>query len=154
MITLYRHAVGNRSYRKVVAYMEDHSTEYTIYNLSHEELTREQLFEMLANTENGVEDILSTRSKAYKKLTDEGVDFDDMSLTRLLDYINNYNELLRYPIMVKDGATIVGYSDDTISLLRSREDRMREHNEFLNVAREIDKVHFLKMRDDYKEAAV
>lgn len=66
---------------------------------------------MLENTENGFEDIISTRSKAFQNLN---VSIDDMTYNELVDFIINNPSVLRRPIIVDDRKMQIGYNDDEI----------------------------------------
>ena len=60
-------------------------------------LTNEELRNILALTENGTDDIISTRSKIFQKLN---VDVEDLSISALIKLIEENPSLLRRPIIL------------------------------------------------------
>ncbi|KRN28437.1 hypothetical protein IV38_GL001437 [Lactobacillus selangorensis] len=74
-------------------------------------------------TENGTEEIISTRSKAFQELN---VDLDDLSLDDLFDLIQKTPGLLRRPIIMDDKRLQVGYNEDEIRRFLPREVRALE----------------------------
>ena len=65
MIQLYT-SPSCLSCRKVKKYFNDHHIEYVEKNILNSRLQREDIFKMLVRSENGVDDIISTRSKIFK----------------------------------------------------------------------------------------
>ncbi len=78
---------------------------------------------MLRLTEDGTEELISTRSKIFSELT---IDLDDMSINKLIDLIVMYPSLLKRPIILDDQRMQIGYNDDEIRRFLPREVRQRE----------------------------
>lgn len=125
---------SSTSSRKAEKFLKDNNIEYNGQNVIHEPLTQEQLFEILTHTENGVDDILSYRSRDYKILSEQGISFDEMSLTELYEWIVEHPRLLRAPIIVAKGTTLVGYNDEEINMLIPKSERKRAMKELLEIA--------------------
>lgn len=125
---------SSSSSRKAEKFLKDNDIKYDVQNMIHEHLSQEQLFEILACSENGVDDILSERSRDFKLLSEQGIDFDEMSLTELHEWIVEYPRLLRAPIIVAKGSTLVGYNDEEINMLISRSERKKAMQELLAIA--------------------
>jgi regulatory protein spx len=70
------------------------------------------------NSENGFEDIISTRSNVFKELN---VDLEKMKTNELIDFIVNNPSVLKRPIIVTDYEIQVGYNDDDIELFLPQE---------------------------------
>lgn len=68
---------------------------------------------MLANSENGFEDIISTRSKIFKEMD---LDIDSMKMGELITFIVDNPSILKRPIILTDYEIQVGYNDDDITL--------------------------------------
>jgi regulatory protein spx len=66
---------------------------------------------MLAKTENGTEDIISTRSKIIKE---QNLDVESMSISQLVQFIKENPSVLKRPIMVDDRRIQVGYNEEEI----------------------------------------
>ncbi|MFP4286577.1 MAG: transcriptional regulator Spx [Candidatus Izemoplasmataceae bacterium] len=99
------------SCRKAKKWFEEHRIEYREKNIFNIKLTREDIMLMLRNTENGFEDIISTRSKVFQ---DQNLDIDDMSMKELTDFIIENPSVLRRPIIIEDNKMQVGYNEDEI----------------------------------------
>ena len=86
-------------------------------------LTRKELQHILSLTENGTDDIISTRSKAFQELK---IDLDEVPLNQLFSLIQNNPGLLRRPIMLDEKRFQVGYNEDEIPPFLPREVRAYE----------------------------
>ncbi|KRM42527.1 hypothetical protein FD40_GL000318 [Amylolactobacillus amylophilus DSM 20533 = JCM 1125] len=74
-------------------------------------------------TEDGTEEIISTRSHAFQNL---GVSIDDLSIDKLLDLVVQNPGLLRRPIIMDEKRLQVGYNEDEIRRFLPREVRQLE----------------------------
>ncbi|WP_226576960.1 transcriptional regulator SpxA [Halobacillus litoralis] len=110
MVTLYT-SPSCTSCRKAKAWLEEHDIAYTERNIFSEPLTLDEIKEILRMTEDGTEEIISTRSKVFQKLE---VDFDQLPMQDLFDLIQENPGLLRRPIIIDDKRLQVGYNEDEI----------------------------------------
>ncbi|CDQ21021.1 regulatory protein spx [Halobacillus karajensis] len=110
MVTLYT-SPSCTSCRKAKAWLEEHNIPYTERNIFSEPLTLDEIKEILRMTEDGTEEIISTRSKVFQKLK---VDFDQLPMQDLFDLIQENPGLLRRPIILDDKRLQVGYNEDEI----------------------------------------
>lgn len=97
-----------------------------------EPLRRDEIKEILRLTDNGTEEIISTRSKAFQQLKP---DLENISLQDLLTLIENNPGILKRPIMLDDKRLQVGYNEDEIRrfLPRSvREFNLQEMQKMIN----------------------
>ncbi len=94
------------SSKKAIQWFMDHEIPYEFRHIVHQPLTEEEFFAILEKTEQGTEEIISTRSEAYQKLE---IDFSQISLKKLYTYIREFPTLLRRPIMLDDKRVLVGY---------------------------------------------
>lgn len=113
MITVYT-TNSCSSCKKAIKWLNDHQIKFTEKNLFTEPITKQDIKIMLENTENGFDDIISTRSKAFQNLN---VSIDDMTYNELVDFIINNPSVLRRPIIVDDRKMQIGYNDDEIRAL-------------------------------------
>ena len=111
------------SCRKARAWLQEHQIPFVERNIFSEPLTQDELKEILRMTEDGTEEIISTRSKVFQKLD---VDLDELSLPDLLKLVQENPGLLRRPIMVDDKRLQVGFSEDEIRRFLPREVRAIE----------------------------
>ena len=99
------------SCRKAKKWLEEHEIEYVEKNIFAFPLTKEDIRLMLKNTENGFEDIISTRSKY---IIENNVDIENMKVSELEKLIMENPSILRRPIIVEDNKLQVGYNEDDI----------------------------------------
>lgn len=111
------------SCRKARAWLQEHQIPFVERNIFLEPLAQDELKEILRMTENGTEEIISTRSKVFQKLD---VDLDDLSLPKLLELVQSNPGLLRRPIMIDDKRLQVGFNEDEIRRFLPREVRAIE----------------------------
>ncbi|HCM90360.1 MULTISPECIES: transcriptional regulator SpxA [Vagococcus] len=111
------------SCRKARAWLQEHQIPFVERNIFSEPLIQDELKEILRMTEDGTEEIISTRSKVFQKLD---VDLDELSLPELLKLVQENPGLLRRPIMVDDKRLQVGFNEDEIRRFLPREVRAIE----------------------------
>ena len=122
MVTLYT-SPSCTSCRKARAWLEEHHIAYTERNIFSEPLNIPEIKAILRMTEDGTEEIISTRSKVFQELD---VDLDDMPLQQLFELVQKNPNLLRRPIMLDEKRLQVGYNEDEIRRFLPREVRALE----------------------------
>ncbi|KAA9257844.1 transcriptional regulator Spx [Lactobacillus jensenii] len=122
MINLYVSS-SCTSCRKARAWLKKHDIPFKERNIFSGPLTKEDIVNILRLTENGTEEIISTRSKAFQELH---VNLDDLSIDQLLDLVEKNPSLLRRPIIMDDRRLQVGYNDDEIRRFLPRKVRRLE----------------------------
>lgn len=122
MINLYVSS-SCTSCRKARAWLNKHDIPFKERNIFSESLTKEEIVNILRLTENGTEEIISTRSRAFQELH---VNLDDLSIDQLLDLVEKNPSLLRRPIIMDDRRLQVGYNDDEIRRFLPRKVRRLE----------------------------
>lgn len=93
------------------------------HNIITSPLSRDELMAILAFTENGTEDIISTRSKVFQKLD---IDLDELSVSELIDLIAKNPGLLRRPIILDNKRMQIGFNEDEIRAFLPRDYRKQE----------------------------
>lgn len=122
MLTLYT-SPSCTSCRKARAWLQEHGIPFTERNILSEPLNIDELKSILRMTENGTEEIISTRSKVFQKLD---MDLDDLPLQELLTLVRENPGLLRRPIMIDEKRLQVGFNEDEIRRFLPREVRALE----------------------------
>ncbi|HCM86870.1 MULTISPECIES: transcriptional regulator SpxA [Enterococcus] len=122
MLTLYT-SPSCTSCRKARAWLQEHEIPYVERNIFSEPLNIDELKAILQMTEDGTEEIISTRSKVFQKLN---MDLDELSLKELLDLVKENPGLLRRPIMIDDKRLQVGFNEDEIRRFLPRDVRQYE----------------------------
>ncbi|WP_278340670.1 transcriptional regulator Spx [Lactobacillus acetotolerans] len=119
------------SCRKAKAWLKKHNIPFKERNIFSEPLTKEELIQILRMTENGTEEIISTRSRVFQQLK---VNLDDLSIDQLLDLVEKNPSLLRRPIIMDDRRLQVGYNEDEIRRFLPRKVRRLELEEAQKIA--------------------
>ena len=110
MVTLYT-SPSCTSCRKAKAWLEEHEIPYKERNIFSEPLSIEEIKEILRMTEDGTDEIISTRSKSFQKLN---VNLESLPLQELFQLIQDNPGLLRRPIIIDEKRLQVGYNEDEI----------------------------------------
>lgn len=116
------------SCRKVKKWFEEQQIPYEERNIFSSTLNPDELKSMLAKSENGTEDIISTRSKIIKE---ENIDLDDMSINQLIEFIRKNPSILKRPIIVDDRRIQVGYNEEEIRTFIPVSKRISQAKQFI-----------------------
>ncbi|MGT2741719.1 Spx/MgsR family RNA polymerase-binding regulatory protein [Streptococcus plurextorum] len=122
MITLFL-SPSCTSCRKARAWLIKHEVAFQEHNIITSPLTREELLDILSFTENGTEDIISTRSKVFQKLN---IDVEELSISELISLIAENPSLLRRPIIMDKKRMQIGFNEDEIRAFLPRDYRKQE----------------------------
>lgn len=98
MVTLYT-SPSCTSCRKARSWLEENNISYKERNIFSEPLSLEEIKEILRMTEDGTDEIISTRSKTFQKLN---VDLETLPLPDLFNLIQKNPGLLRRPIILDE----------------------------------------------------
>ena len=130
MVTLFT-SPSCTSCRKAKAWLEENNIPYTERNIFSEALTLDEVKEILRMTEDGTDEIISTRSKAFQKLN---VDIDSLAMNELYELIMENPGMLRRPIIIDHKRLQVGYNEDEIRRFLPRKVRTLHLNEAKRLA--------------------
>lgn len=119
MILFYT-SPGCASCRKAKQWLENNHITFIEKNIFSNLLSEGDIKYLMSRCDNGTEDIISTRSKAYSMIKDQ---LDDMSLSDLARYIQHNPSLLKRPIIVSKRSMVIGYDDDEITAMIPYEER-------------------------------
>ena len=122
MITLFL-SPSCTSCRNARSWLTNHEVAFQEHNIITSPLSADELRAVLALTENGTEDIISTRSKVFQKLD---LDVDDLSISELIDLIAKNPSLLRRPIILDKKRMQIGFNEDEIRAFLPRHYREQE----------------------------
>lgn len=122
MLTLYT-SPSCTSCREARAWLQEHEIPFVERNIFSEPLNISELKAILQMTEDGTEEIISTRSKVFQKLN---MDLDDLPLKDLLTLVQENPGLLRRPIMIDEKRLQVGFNEDEIRRFLPRDVRQLE----------------------------
>jgi regulatory protein spx len=96
---------------KVKKWFKEHQIDFVEHNMFVKKLTRADIDLMVKNSENGFEDIISTKSNVFKQYN---IDFDTIKYQDLVDIIIENPSILKRPIIIDDKRFQVGYNSDDI----------------------------------------
>ena len=119
MVTLFL-SPSCTSCRKARAWLNRHDVVFQEHNIMTSPLSRDELLKILSYTENGTEDIISTRSKVFQKLD---IDVDELSVSELINLISKNPSLLRRPIIMDNKRMQIGFNEDEIRAFLPRDYR-------------------------------
>jgi len=131
MVTLYT-SPSCTSCRKAKSWLEEHSIEYVERNIFSENLSINEIKAILRMTEDGTDEIISTRSKTFQELN---INLETMPLQDLYELIQKNPGLLRRPIIIDEKRLQVGYNEDEIRRFLPRKVRtfqLREAQRLVN----------------------
>lgn len=113
MVILYT-SPGCASCRKAKQWLRDNQIKFVEKNIFNTLLQDNEIKYLLSRCENGTEDIISVRSKAFQSLD---CDINDLSMNELVTLIQKNPSILRRPIMLSEKSLVIGYDDDEITTL-------------------------------------
>lgn len=113
MIIFYT-SPGCASCRKAKKWLQDHHIDFIEKNIFSNLLSESEIKYLLSRCENGTEDIISKRSKAFASLQE---DIEDLSLNDLTRFIQSNPSILKRPILLSEKSMVVGYDDDEITTM-------------------------------------
>lgn len=111
------------STKKAKQWFDKNKIPFVERNIVKEPIKQSELLEILRMTENGTDEILSTRSKVYKDLK---VNLDELPLTELLELFQENPGLLKTPIIMDEKRLQIGYHADEIRQFIPRKARKTE----------------------------
>lgn len=111
------------SCRKAKKWFDQYKIPYSEKNIFSIKLSKEDIFKMLSNSENGFDDIISTRSKVFKE---KQLEPDTMTTQELVDFIIENPSVLKRPIIINENELQVGYNNEDITIFLPKELRNRE----------------------------
>lgn len=125
MLNLYT-SPSCTSCRKAKAWLKEYDISFKERNIFANPLNKEAIMQVLRMTENGTEEIISTRSRTFQNLK---INLDDLSIDQLIDLVEKNPSLLRRPIIMDDRRLQVGYNEDEIRRFLPRKVRRLELEE-------------------------
>lgn len=111
------------SCRKAKKWFDQYNIPYSEKNIFSIKLSKEDIFRMLANSENGFEDIISTRSKIFRE---KKLEPECMTVQQLVSFIIEFPSVLKRPIIINENELQVGYNNEDITIFLPKELRNSE----------------------------
>lgn len=133
MVTLYI-SPSCTSCRRAKAWFDEHQIPYKERNILSEKLTLDEIMNILHFTEDGTDEIISTKSKAFKKLN---INIDSLSLRELYKLIEENPGLLRKPLILDEKRLQVGFNEEEIRSFLPRNMRIFQLDEVYSLMEEV-----------------
>lgn len=121
MITIYT-SNSCASCKKAIDWLKEYNVDYKEINIFTQAITKDDIKKMLQNTDNGFEDIVSTRSKI---ISTNHIDVEEMTFNEACDFLIHNPSALRRPIILDDHKMQIGYNDDEIRTFIPKELRIK-----------------------------
>lgn len=122
MIKIY-YSPSCSSCRKVKKWFDDQHIPYESKDIFGDNLSEADLKDIITKCIDGTDDIISPRSKI---VSENHIDFDDMTVSQLISFIRKNPSILRRPIIVDDHRVQVGYNAEEIRTFIPRARRLAE----------------------------
>ena len=116
------------SCRKVKQWFDEQQIPYEEHNIFSASLSETELKEILYKSENGTDDIISTRSKVIKE---KNIDINDLTMSEVVQFIKENPSVLKRPIIVDTNRIQVGYNSEEIMTFIPRERRAQMEAELM-----------------------
>lgn len=120
MIKIYT-SPGCSSCRKVKKWFDDHKIPYFEKSIFAPSFSAKEIYEILEKSEDGTDNIISTKSKIIKE---NNVDINKFSTSQLVKFILENPTVLKRPIIVDDSKIQVGFNSEEIRVFIPEEIRM------------------------------
>ena len=114
------------SCKKAKTWLNAHQLPYKEQNIGKEPLTKQEILDILSKTEDGIESIVSSKNRYAKALN---CNIEDLSLSQVIDLIQENPRILKSPILIDDKRLQVGYKEDDIRAFLPRSIRDVENTE-------------------------
>ena len=114
------------SCKKAKTWLNKHQLPYKEQNLGKEPLTKEEILTIISKTEKRVESIVSKKNRYAKALN---CDIDELSVSEVIDLIQENPRILKSPILIDDKRLLVGYKEDDIRAFLPRSIRNVENSQ-------------------------
>lgn len=136
---------ANKGCRAVRNYLEDNNIKFKEQNMKNRPLTWKQFIKILSLCEDGVNEILATRSDAYNHVTKElEINLEELPLSELYYIVKKLPSIIKAPITVNDKTIAIGYKEDEMSMWNHRDVKTSTFSDVLEKARKTE--NFIETR--------
>ncbi|MFQ7233301.1 MAG: Spx/MgsR family RNA polymerase-binding regulatory protein [Enterococcus hulanensis] len=122
MIVVYIHSANNSNKRALQWFKLRNIQIKTRRITRYDPITKRELINIIALTENGFKDILNVKSNIYKQIN---IDLNHCTTNELLKLIIENPSLLRQPIITDGKKLVIGYSNKDIRCFISKKERSK-----------------------------
>ncbi|WP_249870053.1 transcriptional regulator Spx [Oceanobacillus saliphilus] len=126
MVTIFT-SPGNASCRKAKKWFQENDIPFVERNIVDDPLTLREIIGILRMTDNGTEDIISTRSKLFQMNRNV---INQLSLKDMISFIKNNPSIFKSPIIHDEKRLLVGYNGSQIRRFLPRSVRSLQLHEY------------------------
>ena len=119
---------SNTSCRRATHWLINNNVPFVTRNMMSQPLTEKEFRHLLSLTYNGVDDLISLQSKAYRHLC-KTRPIENMSLNEAIKVMQNTPQLLRRPIIFNDDCFVCGFNKEEIRVFIPRYQRFLERQD-------------------------
>ena len=123
MIKLYT-SPNCSSCKKAKEYLTKNQIDFIEKNIFIDKISKDELKDILKLTNNGSDDIISSRSNIIKN---EKPDLESMTISDLIDYIIANPSILKRPLIIDDSQLQVGYNKENIKLFNKVKKKIQSY---------------------------
>ncbi|GGH79714.1 Spx/MgsR family transcriptional regulator [Pullulanibacillus pueri] len=112
------------SCRKTKAWLKQNQISYEERHIFKETPDIDELMNIIKLTNDGLKEILATRSETFKSLE---VDINDLKVSEVLQLLHDKPKLLRRPILTDGENLIVGFNPNRLQMLNDQKRISSKH---------------------------
>lgn len=122
---------SNASCRRANHWLIENHIPFIQRNMISQPLTKSEFRHLLALTHNGVDDLISLKSKEYRNLQ-KTRPIEDMPLSEAIRVMEKKPQLLRRPIIFDENCFVCGFNKEEIRVFISHKERLieRQHQKW------------------------
>ncbi|MBM7650469.1 Spx/MgsR family transcriptional regulator [Bacillus ectoiniformans] len=105
------------SCRKTKKWLNSHTVDYAERHLFRHTPTYDELIHLLSLTNDGLDELLATRSQTYKDLD---INVDELPLSEVVKLLVKEPKLLRRPILTDGKKIVVGFNPEGLRSLTNK----------------------------------
>lgn len=114
---------SSKSCKQAQKFLNDNNIKYVKKNVDKNMLSQNDIKDIITKTENGLDDIVSTRTKTFKKIFGTKKKLEESSMKKIMEVLYENQDLLKVPIIYNDKRFVVGYGEE-ISLFTKKKRRI------------------------------
>lgn len=109
------------SSKRAIQWLNDYDIDISKKNM--QEISNDELVNILSSTNNGISDILRNYKKfsSYKKLKVDVL--KEMTFNEALDFLKKNTDIIQTPIIIEEKKILIGYNSDQIRMFLPKEYR-------------------------------
>ena len=100
---------SNQETKEAESWLYAHSVKFVEVDVLKDLVSTEEILRIVSLTENGIEEIISTETRAYRRLN---LNFNDLRLEDFMELNEENATLLKVPLMLDEKQLQIGFDED------------------------------------------